>query len=281
MEVLDRMNALLRLAACWFLIVAALPSARGQLIIAHRGASHDAPENTLAAFKLAIEQGADGFEADFYLGKDGHVVCLHDADTKRVAGKKLSATGASFEELRALDVGSWKGPRWKGERMPTLEEVLAAVPDGKKIFIELKSSREVVGPMAKILAASKLSPAQIVVISFHADAIAECKKQLPHIKALWLCGMKKKKDGTPPPTAEQVVETLKRIGADGLDAEGVVEYFNAAYIERLRQLGCREFHVWTIDDPQAADFYSRLGSVSITTNRPGWLRKEMAKGGGN
>jgi glycerophosphoryl diester phosphodiesterase len=273
------MIALWRLAACWFLIAAALPSARGQLIIAHRGASHDAPENTLAAFKLAIDQGADGFEADFYLGKDGHVVCLHDADTMRVSGKKLLVAEAAFTELRALDVGSWKGPHWKGERMPTLEEVLAAVPDGKKIYIELKSSREVVGPMAKILAASKLSPAQVVVISFHADAIAECKKQAPHVKALWLCGMKKKKDGTPPPTAEQVAATLARTGADGLDAEGVPEYFNAAFIERLQQLGCREFHVWTIDDPQVADFYARLGAASITTNRPGWLRKEMAKGG--
>jgi glycerophosphoryl diester phosphodiesterase len=270
------MIAFLRLAAFSFLIVAALPSARGQLIIAHRGASHDAPENTMAAFKLAVKQGADGFEADFYLGKDGHVVCLHDADTKRVAGKKLLVREAPFEELRALDVGSWKGPQWKGERIPILEEVLAAVPEGKKIFVELKSSREVVGPMAKILAASNLRPEQVTVISFHADAIAECKKQLPHIKALWLCGMKKKRDGTPPPTAEQVAAMLKRIGADGLDAEGAPEHFNAAFIDRLRQLGCREFHVWTIDDPKIADFYARLGAASITTNRPGWLRKEMA-----
>jgi glycerophosphoryl diester phosphodiesterase len=273
------MNALLRLAATWFLIAAALPSAHAQLIIAHRGASHDAPENTLSAFKLAIEQRADGFEADFYLGKGGHVVCLHDADTKRVAGKKLLVKEAPFEELRLLDVGSWKGPQWRGERMPTLQEVLAAVPDGKKIFIELKSSREVVGPMARILAASKISPQQVVVISFHEDAIAECKRQLPQLKALWLCGMKKKKDGTPPPTAEQVAATLARTGADGLDAEGVPENFDAAFIERLRQLGCREFHVWTIDDPRVADFYARLGAASITTNRPGWLRQQMAKDG--
>jgi glycerophosphoryl diester phosphodiesterase len=197
-----------------------------------------------------------------------------------VAGKKLLAKEAEFEELRALDVGSWKGPQWKGERMPTLEEVLAAVPDGKKIYIELKSSREAVGPMAKILAGAKLKPEQVVVISFHADAIAECKKQLPNFKALWLCSMKKKKDGTPPPTAEEVAATLARTQADGLDAEGVPDYFNAAFIERLRQLGCREFHVWTIDDPKVADFYAKLGAASITTNRPAWLRKEMAKGGG-
>jgi glycerophosphoryl diester phosphodiesterase len=272
------MRVLLRLAAGWFLIVAALPSARGQLIIAHRGASHDAPENTLAAFKLAIEQGADGFEADFFLGKGGHVVCLHDPDTKRVAGKELLVKEAQFDELRALDVGSWKGPEWKGERMPTLEEVVAAVPEGKKFYIELKSSREVVESVAKILAASKLKPEQVVIISFHAEAIAECKTRMPQFKALWLSGMKKKKDGTPPPTADQVAATLKRIGADGLGAEGVTEHFNAAFIARLRELGCREFHVWTIDDPQVAEFYAKLGAGSITTNRPEWLRKEMRGG---
>ena len=83
-------------------------------------------------FKLAIEQGADGFEADFYLTRDGHVVCFHDKDTERITGKKLPVTETPFDELRRLDVGSWKGPQWKGEQMPTLEEVLAAVPDGKK-----------------------------------------------------------------------------------------------------------------------------------------------------
>jgi glycerophosphoryl diester phosphodiesterase len=272
------MHVLLRLAACSLLIVAALPSANGQLIIAHRGASHDAPENTLAAFKLAIEQGADGIEADFFLGKGGQVVCLHDPDTKRVAGKQLLVREARFEELRALDVGSWKGTKWKGERMPTLEEVVAAVPEGKKIYIELKSSREVVEPVAKVLAASKLKPEQVVIISFHEEAVAECKKQMPQFKALWLSGMKKQKDGTPPPTAEHVAATLKRSGADGLGAEGVPEYFNAAFIARLRELGCREFHVWTIDDPRVADFYAKLGAGSITTNRPGWLRKEMEAG---
>ena len=132
------------------------PSAFGQLIIAHRGASHDAPENTLSAFKLAIEQGADGFEADFYLTSDGKIVCFHDKDTERIAGKKLLVTQTPLDELQALDVGSWKGPQWKGERMPTMEDVLAAVPAGKKIFIELKSSAEIVGPMAKVIEASTL-----------------------------------------------------------------------------------------------------------------------------
>jgi glycerophosphoryl diester phosphodiesterase len=252
-------------------------SASGQLIAGHRGASYDAPENTMASFKLALEQGADAIESDFWLGAGGHIMCLHDKDTERVAGKKLVVTKAPFEKLRALDIGSWKDPKWRSERMPTLDEVLAIVPAGKKFFIELKSSTELVKPMAKAIAASHLLPDQIVLISFHAEAIAECKKQMPQYKALWLCGFEKKKDGTPPPSVEEVAATLKRIHADGLDGQGIPEYVNETFLKRLKELGCREFSVWTLDDPKIAQFYARLGAWSITTNRPGWLRKELGQ----
>jgi glycerophosphoryl diester phosphodiesterase len=251
--------------------------ASAQLIIAHRGASYDAPENTIASNKLAFEQGADGVEGDYWLCSGGHILDLHDKDTKRVGGKKLDITKAAFKQLRALDIGTWKDPKWNAERIPTLEEVLAIIPAGKKVFLELKSGPEVVAPMAKVIAASHVSPEQIVIISFHADAIAASKKEMPHIKALWLTGMQKKKDGTPPPTVEEVAATLKRIHADGLDAEGAPDYFNAAYIKRLGELGCREFSVWTIDDPKVAKLYADLGAWSITTNRPGWLREQLKK----
>ncbi len=249
----------------------------GQLIIGHRGASNDAPENSIASFKLAIEQGADGFEGDYWLNADGHVMCLHDADTKRVAGKKLSVTKAPFAQLRALDIGKQKDAKWRGQRIPTLEEVLTVVPVGKKVFLELKSGPEVVGPMANVISKSSVSPEQIVFISFHADAIAECKKQMPQIKALWLCGFKEKKGGKKPPTVEEVAATIKRIHADGLDAEAVPDYVNAAFLERLKELGCHEFSVWTVDDPKLAKFYADLGVWSITTNRPGWLREQMGR----
>jgi glycerophosphoryl diester phosphodiesterase len=176
-----------------------------------------------------------------------------------------------------MDVGSWKGSQWKGEQMPTLDEVLAAVPDGKTIFIELKSSVEVVAPMAKAIAASSLSPEQIVVISFHADAVAESKKLLPQIKAYWLTDFKKQEDGSLKPTVDEVIATLKRSGADALDAKAMPDYFNAAFIQKLRDAGYDEFHVWTVDDPAVARFYKDLGVASITTNRPGWLRDELEK----
>jgi glycerophosphoryl diester phosphodiesterase len=158
-----------------------------------------------------------------------------------------------------------------------LEEVLEIVPADKKVFLELKSGPEIVKPMAKVIAASHVSSAQIVLISFQADAIAACKKQMPDIKALWLCSFNNKKRDVPPKTAAEVAATLKRIHADGLDAEAVPAYFNAAFINCLRKLGCNEFSVWTVDDPKVAKFYANLGAWSITTNRPGWLRDKLKK----
>jgi glycerophosphoryl diester phosphodiesterase len=256
--------------------VSAIP-ASGQLIIAHRGASHDAPENTMSAFRLAIEQGADGFEGDFYLTQDGEIICLHDKDTERVAGRKLPATKTAFDELRKLDVGSWKGPQWKGEQMPTLAEVLAAVPEGKKFYIELKSSAEVVGPVVKALDSSGLAPEQIVIISFHEAAVAEAKRLLPNVKAYWLTDFKEQEDGSLKPTVDEVIATLKRSGADAVSGKAVTEHFNKEFIDRLREAGYDEFHVWTIDDADVARFYRDLGAASITTNRPGWLRQQLAK----
>ena len=171
-----------------------VPSALAQLIVAHRGASHDAPENTLSAFKLAIEQGADGFEADFYLTTDGHIVCFHDKDTERISGEKLSITGNAVRPAappRRRHCGKARGGRASGCRR--WRRCSRPCRTDKKIFIELKSGPEIVAPMAKAIAASSLTPEQIVIISFHDDAVAECKKQLPHLKACWLCGFKEQR----------------------------------------------------------------------------------------
>jgi len=100
-------------------------------IVAHRGASFDAPENTVAAIKLAWEQKADASEFDVYLSKDGKIVVIHDATTKRTAGDDMKVALTNLDELRKLDVGKWKNAKFAGEKIPTLEEMLATVPSGK------------------------------------------------------------------------------------------------------------------------------------------------------
>jgi len=251
-----------------------------QLIIAHRGASADAPENTLAAFQLAWQQGADGIEGDFRLTEDGQIVCIHDADTERVAGAKHVVKETSYDDLKILDVGTWKGAQWHGARIPSLEEVLSIVPKGKKVFIEVKTGPEIVAPLADVLKNAEVSDDQSVINALGADVIAACKKQLPQIKCHWLADYKQQDDGTWKPTAEEVIATIRRSHADGLGTEAQTECVNGDFINRLREAGIDEFHVWTVDDPDMARYFQRLGAWAITTNCPGKLRESLGKAAG-
>jgi len=105
------------------------PRAEGRpLVLGHRGASAEAPENTLAAFRLALEQGADGVELDVWRCGTGEVVVFHDEDARRLAGAPLAIARTPWGLLRRLDVGSHRGGRFRGERIPLLPEVLEALP---------------------------------------------------------------------------------------------------------------------------------------------------------
>src|SRR6188508_1008743 len=120
-------------------------------IIAHRGGAHEAPENTLAAFKLGFEQKADAGELDVYLTKDGKAVVIHDKNTKRTAGADKPVVEQTLEELRALDAGSFKGAQWKGEKIPTLAEALETIPDDRRMFIEIKCGAEILPELERVL----------------------------------------------------------------------------------------------------------------------------------
>ncbi len=245
------------------------------LLIAHRGAAHDAPENTLAAFRLAWEKGADGIESDFYLSKDGRIVCIHDKDTKRTAGKKLNVAASTFAELRKLDVGSWKSPKYAGEKIPTLAEVLATVPNGKLIYVEIKCGPEIVPHLKPVFSASGLDKEQIRVIAFNKEVIAAVQRQLPAIKAYWLTSYKQDPVTRGwKPSGKTVRETLKAVKADGLGTKAETEVVDADFVRELRAGGW-EFHVWTIDDLPLARRFLELGVDSITTNRPAFLRKNL------
>lgn len=250
-------------------------AASAQWIVAHRGASFDAPENTLASVREAVTQGADGIEMDYYLTSDGKIICIHDGDTQRTAGEKFVINKTPFDQLRSLDVGSWKGKRWKGEQMPTLDEVLAAMPPGTKPVIELKIGPEIVKPMAEAIARSSVSPEDVIIISFNADTIAECERLAPQYRTHWLCGYKEHDDGRVMPTAKEVLASMKRSRADGFGSQAKMDHFDAAFIDELRDGGCDEFHVWTVDDGKTARFYRDLGAKWITTNRPSLLREQL------
>jgi glycerophosphoryl diester phosphodiesterase len=245
-------------------------------IIAHRGASADAPENTLAAFRLAWRQEADGIEGDFRLTSDGRIVCIHDDVTARVAGTSLIVEHTPLAVLRTLDVGAWKGKRWQGERIASLEEVLAEVPAGKQVVVELKAGPEIVKPLADALKRAPIPAENVLVISLVDATVAECKRRLPTVRCHWLSGYEQRSNGDWWPSADEVIATVRRLGADGFGSESKPEHFDAEFVQRLRTSGIDEFHVWTVDDPAVARLYAELGAWGITTNQPELIRAELA-----
>jgi len=265
------------LAVLLSLISTSASIVQAQLIVAHRGASHDAPENTLAAFNLAWEKQADAIEGDFYLTKDRQIVCIHDKTTKRVSPKQsvLKIAESTLDELRTRDVGSWKHKRYKAERIPTLKEVLATVPDGKQIFVEVKCGPEIL-PLLKLqLAASGLKPEQIVIICFDEAVVTQSRRMMPQYKANWLTSYKQSTfDRSWAPTRADVLNTLKRTGATGLGTKGELKVIDQPFVEAIRAAGF-EFHVWTVNEAELARTFKSLGAQSLTTDRPAFIRNAI------
>jgi glycerophosphoryl diester phosphodiesterase len=247
----------------------------GQMIVAHRGASHDAPENTLAAFELAWQRESDGIEGDFYLTSDGKIVCIHDNDTERTAGIKQVVERSTLAQLRELEYGGWKGPRWKGEIIPTFEQVLETVPDGKTFVIELKSKRPIVPVLAAELGRLDTGAIKLLIITFDQETAKACKQRMPSIPVHWLTSFKKKINLRYQPTAQQIAETVREIGAEGVGMKGMSEVIDAKFIRQLGAGGCDDFHVWTIDSVDDARYFQDLGAFGITTNRPGMIRSSL------
>lgn len=246
------------------------------MIIGHRGASYDAPENTLAAFRLAFEQDADGVEGDFYLSKDGQIICIHDKDTERTGGTKLINHRATTKQLRSLDVGSWKHPDFSGERIPLFSEVLKIIPNGKRFVIELKTGPEIVPELKKQLSAVNRDSVDILIIAFDQDTVRECKRQLPEIAAHWLTSFDDSILGQTTPSVAEIAKTVRECEADGVGFNGNAEHIDAGWIQRLKGHGVEDFHVWTIDNPDRARQFARWGASGVTTNRPKLIRDAIA-----
>jgi len=244
---------------------------RPPLIMGHRGASQEAPENTLASFALAFEQGADGVEADFRLTGDGEIVCLHDDSTARTAGEDLRVEEVTLAQLRRLDLGGWKGAAWAGERIPTLKDVLGALPEGKMLFIEIKSGPEIIAPLAAVLADGGVTAAQIRLLCFSAELIRLLKERLPGYRACWLTDYRFR--GAWRPSRRELLATLDATGADGLASRDRA-ILDEALVLALRERSL-EIHVWTVDAAAAGRRLCALGVDSIMTNRPGRLRRSL------
>ncbi len=242
--------------------------------IAHRGESLDAPENTLAAFRLAWERGAAGIEGDFRLNADGEIVCMHDDNARRTTGVDREISAATSAQVAALDAGALRGKQWEGEGVPTLLQVLGTVPAGKRILLEIKDGPSLVPVLKRDLEESGLGADQIVAITFHEDVLMAVRRQIPELKALLLTGVQRGADGGPSPSAEDLARKLVELGAHGVDAGGA-DCIDAAYVEAIHTRGF-EFHVWTVDEAEQARRLIDAGVDSITSNRAHYLTQALA-----
>jgi glycerophosphoryl diester phosphodiesterase len=244
----------------------------GVEIIAHRGASFDAPENTVAALRLGFEQGADAGELDVRLSKDGRIVVIHDADTARISGGKSPVNEQTADELRALDAGQWG--KWKGsafaEKIPQLVEILAIVPAGKRLFIESKAGPEIVNELERVLRASGLAPEQLPLITFDLETARILKLRLPAHEVSWIVDYSV--TGSLP--IDELIQSAKAAGLDGLDLNYKFP-MNAAFVQKVHATGLK-LYTWTVDDPAVAKSLAAAGLDGITTNRPAWLRAQLS-----
>lgn len=239
-------------------------------IIAHRGASYIAPENTMASVMLGWEQNAN-VEVDVYLTKDNKIVAIHDETTERTAGTDVNVADTTSEKLRKLDVGSFKSEKYAGEQIPFLADIVESIPPGRKLYIEIKCGQEILPYLRQLLAESgKMS--QAVIIGFDLETVAESKRQIG-VPTYWLKGTEKIKDTEQwIPHDPQLAQTAKEKGLDGLDVHyaGVTKEFARA----VKASGLK-LYIWTVDEPEEAVRLVKLGVDGITTNRPGWLREQL------
>ncbi|WP_154750146.1 glycerophosphodiester phosphodiesterase family protein [Planomicrobium sp. YIM 101495] len=233
--------------------------------IAHRGWSGIAPENTLSAIKLALEEPRiAGIEIDVHLTKDGVPVVIHDSLVDRTTDGSGEVRGITAEELGKLDAGSWFDPAFAGEKVPTLEEVLALVASKKPLLIELKQAAGMYSALEErvIQLIHKFDAVKdCQLISFDHHSLLACKELAPEIARIAVFA------GAP----LCIIEGVNRIEAKAVSLSH--QYIQEEIVESLRQNGTGLI-AWTVDDQKSAERVWKIEEkIAITTNHPEHLWK--------
>ena len=234
------------------------------LVIAHRGASADFPENTIPAFCAACDAGADLIELDYYHSQDGVPVVFHDETLdrttdacQRLGREKVAVQSLELSQLKGLDAGSWFGPQFAGTQIPTLQEALCAIQGKSITLIERKHGDAVT--CVRLLHRLKLVD-QVVVQSFDWQYIKECHEQEPRL-VLAALGDK-----------ELSFARIAEAAACGARMVGwKAEDLDAAAIERAHQKGLRVW-AYTVNDSPEAERLMQGGVDGLITDRPKSMR---------
>jgi glycerophosphoryl diester phosphodiesterase len=246
-------------AGAWALAGAQAPDVA--LIIAHRGAAGRAPENTLAAVRAAIDDGADWVEIDVQETADGQVVVVHDSDFMKLAGARLKVWQGSLEEIRELDVGSWFAPEFAHERVPTLEAVLDELKTSDaRLVIELKyygHDQDLERRVVELVERTGMVD-RVAIMSLKFPGIQKVRALRPD----WNIGL----------LAATAVGDLARLDADFLAVNAglaVPQFIRQAHAAGKKVL------VWTINDPVSMSRMFSLGVDGIITDEPAMARQVL------
>ena len=239
------------------------------MIVSHRGESKDAPENTMAAFRLAVQRGVGGMECDVYATADGVPVIMHDESMSRTTGVAAKITELTADVVtNTAATAAWTGSGYQDEKVPSLAEYLSLLNGSSiKAVIELKSTKNNV--IDAVVAAVRAEPAatkdRVVFISFTAALVQQVRAALPDYPA-WL--LASNVENVP---AATLIANAKACNATGVDVSGT---FDAAYVAAVKAAGLA-FVTWTVDSVETAAHQAFLGVDGITTNTGKKLMDEL------
>ncbi|MET7937025.1 glycerophosphodiester phosphodiesterase [Streptomyces sp. NPDC005322] len=258
-------------------------------VVAHRGASQDAPEHTLAAYRKAIEDGADALECDVRLTADGHLVCVHDRRVNRTSNGRGAVSALELSDLAALDFGSWKGQAADEEEpdrasrdstsVLTLERLLGLVADaGRRIELAIETKHptrwagQVEDRLLTLLRRYGLDttppgePSPVRVMSFSARSLHRVRIAAPAVPTVYLMQfmLPRHRDGQLP-TGVRIAGPSIRIVRN-----------HPEYVARLHREGHR-VHVWTVDEPGDVELCVHLGVDALITNRPKQVLSQLGR----
>lgn len=234
--------------------------------VAHRGATAYSPENTIAAFDLAVDMKADYIEIDVQRSKDGELVLIHDTTVDRTTDGTGKVGDLTLEQLRSLDAGSWKGEQFAGEPIPTFEEILDLYRGKVGILIELKAPELYPGIEEQVAAAliernlDKPQNEKIIIQSFNFESIKKMDQLLPQVPIGVLTSNR----------ADTTLEALQEFST-------YADWFNPSYgivteelVNQVHSLGM-QIGSWTVRSQEAADFLFEMGVDAIISDYPDYV----------
>ena len=234
-------------------------------ITAHRGASAAAPENTLAAIRLAIEDGADWVEIDVQESADGIVVVAHDSDFKKVAGDATKVWEATYEELAKIDIGGWFGPEFSDERVPTLAQVLDTCKGKAGVNIELKHyghSQRLEERVVELVEERDMA-SEVMVMSLVYDSARKVKELRPE----WTVGL----------LSAVALSDLTRLEVDFLAVSARLA--TRGFVRSAQKAG-KKVHVWTVNDALGMSTKLDRGVDNLITDEPALAREVLEQRAG-